>query len=248
MLKIRIIPVLTFNGIALVKTKLFSNPRIVGNPIQSAKVYNSRGVDELVFLDINATLQKRKPNLGLTKLIIDQCFMPVAIGGGITTIEDINDLLRVGADKVVIGPRSIKDLQFISEAVKYFGSQCISISVDIKNVNGQYIVFGDKKILSNLEDFMTALNQCDVGEFLITSIDRDGMMEGYDIDLYEMVNHLTRKPIIAVGGAGCPEHFSALLSKVQLSGLGASSIYHFTRYTPKDVKYELAKYNYPVRI
>ena len=120
MLKVRIIPILTFNGFGLVKTKTFTNPRMVGNPVQTARVYNSRGVDELVFLDIFATSQKRKINLKLVADVIKECYMPVAIGGGIESIEDINALLKIGADKVVIKTKAITDKKFVSEAVSFF--------------------------------------------------------------------------------------------------------------------------------
>jgi cyclase len=130
MLKVRIIPILTFNGFGLVKTKKFTNPRMVGNPVQAARVYNSRGVDELVFVDIFASSQNRKVNLKLVADVIKECYMPVAIGGGIETIEDINNLLKIGADKVIIKTKALLDAKFIDEAVAFFGSQCISIAID----------------------------------------------------------------------------------------------------------------------
>ena len=131
MLKVRVIPILTFNGLSLVKTKQFKLPRIVGNPIQSARVFNSRDVDELVFIDIMASKMKRKINLNLVKNVIKECFMPVTIGGGISSFEDISDLLKIGADKVLIKTKALNDIDFIKNAVNYFGSQCISISVDV---------------------------------------------------------------------------------------------------------------------
>jgi len=132
MLKTRIIPILTFNGFALVKTKQFDNPRMVGNPVQAARVYNSRGVDELMFIDIFATKQNRKINLKIVKDVIKECFMPVGIGGGVNTLDDINDLLHVGADKVIIKQVAFSNPNFITAAANFFGSQCISISVDVK--------------------------------------------------------------------------------------------------------------------
>jgi cyclase len=139
MLKIRIIPVLNFNGFALVKTKQFKNPRMVGNPVQSARIYNSRGVDELIFTDIFATRQDRNLNLKVVKDVIKECFMPIGIGGGIKTIDDINDLLQIGADKVIIKTIALKNSKFIQEASNFFGSQCISVSVDVikKNANNK---------------------------------------------------------------------------------------------------------------
>ena len=248
MLKVRIIPILTFNGFGLVKTKQFSNPRMVGNAVQAARVYNSRGVDELVFLDINATAQKRKLNLKLVKDVIKECYMPVAIGGGITTIEDINSLLRIGADKVVIKTMALKDRDFIKEAVHFFGSQCITIAVDaIKKPEGYFIYHnGGDFILMN--EFINQMNECDVGEFIINSVDNDGMMNGFDTELVKTLMQLTKKPIIAVGGGGQMDHYSKLFVETNISAVGSASIFHFTQFTPLDIKSELLKYNINVRL
>ena len=210
MLKKRIIPILTFNGISLVKTKQFDSIRTVGNPIQAARIHNSRDVDELIFVDIMATYQKRKMNLPLIKKIIDECFMPVTIGGGVETFEDINSLLRIGADKVIIKTKAIEDPSFISKAVDYFGSQCISIAVDAIKINGDYFIFSKYHKNISLEDFIHEMNNCKVGEYAVNSVDRDGMMQGYDLSLNKLVNQLTNVPVIAIGGAGKPEHFVQL--------------------------------------
>ena len=248
MLKVRIIPILTFNGFGLIKTKQFANPRMVGNPVQAAKVYNSRGVDELVFIDIFASKQSRKNNLSLVQKIMDECFMPVSIGGGIKTIEDINDLLKIGADKVVIKSRAIEDISFIKNAVKYFGSQCISISVDAYKENESYFIkFFDTTKL-NLEDFIESMNSCEVGEFIVNSVDNDGMMNGFDINLINKVESLTNIPIVAVGGGGDLEHFTELFKSTKIKAVGAASIFHFTQYTPLDIKKKLLEINIPVRI
>ncbi|MBT4785280.1 MAG: imidazole glycerol phosphate synthase subunit HisF [Flavobacteriaceae bacterium] len=248
MLKVRIIPVLTFNGISLVKTKQFSNPRIVGNPIQAAKVYNSRNVDELVFVDINATKQNRKINLPVVKKVIDECFMPVTIGGGIKTLDDINNLLRIGADKVLIKTMALNNLNFIVEAVKYFGSQCISIAVDvIKHESARYIFDrNDNKIL--LEQFMNDINKCEVGEIILTSVNEDGMMQGYDLELINTVVNMTKVPVVSLGGAGKLSHFEELAARGYDGAYAAASIYHFTQYTPREVKLILKNSNIPVRL
>lgn len=248
MLKLRIIPVLTFNGFGLVKTKQFSNPRMVGNPVQAARVYNSRGMDELAFIDITASKQKRKLNLKLVGDVIKECFMPVTIGGAVSTIEDINNLLKIGADKVVIKSAALTDVQFIKEAVSFFGSQCISIAVDGTKVNESYKVHNDLDIDITVEDFVMQMADADVGEFIVTSVDNDGMMDGFDPELMMLVEKCTNIPIIGVGGAGEPKHFSDLLSRSTIEAVGASSIYHFTQFTPNDVKQELKTHDKPVRI
>jgi len=247
MLKTRIIPVLTFNGISLVKTKQFNSPRIVGNPIQAARVYNNRDVDEIIFLDIKAKEQKRKLNLPMVKKIIDECFMPISIGGGVETFDDINNFLRIGADKVIIKTKAIEDPIFVSKAVDYFGSQCISISVDVIQVNGKYFIFNKKNNIP-LETFIQEMNNCKVGEYAVNSVDRDGMMQGYDLDLYKIVNQLTNIPVIAIGGAGTPEHFVKLCQSGFKGALAAASIFHFTQHTPQEIKRTLDFVKIPVRI
>ncbi len=248
MLKARIIPILTFNGFALVKTRAFKNPRMVGNPVQTARIYNSRGVDELVFLDIFASQQKRKINLKMVKDVINECFMPVGIGGGIKTLADINDLLKIGADKVVIKSSAIENTQFISEAVEFFGSQCISIAVDALRSEKGYTIFNKINPELTLVEFLQQMEHCDVGEYIVTSVDNDGEMQGFDHELVNTVNALTNKPIIAVGGAGTPKHFQELFQNTTTEGVGAASLYHFTQYTPKDVKLALKAIEVPVRL
>ena len=248
MLKTRLIPVLTFNGISLVKTKLFDSIRTVGNPIQAARVYNSRDVDELIFVDIKASVQKRKINLKLVKKIIDECYMPVTIGGGVETFEDINNLLRIGADKVIIKTKAIKDPSFISKAVKFFGSQCISIAVDVELNNRDYFIHYNKIKKMYMRTFIEQMNNCKVGEYSVNSVHRDGMMNGYDLTLYKYLNQLTNIPVIAMGGAGTPEHFVQLCQNEFKGALAASSIFHFTQHTPQEIKRALDYNNIPVRI
>lgn len=247
MLKVRIIPVLTFNGVSLVKTKQFSVPRIVGNPIQAARVYNSRNVDELVFIDIYATSQKRKINLPVVKKVIDECFMPVTIGGGVKTLDDINDLLRIGADKVLIKTMAIENKTFIKDAVNYFGSQCISIAVDVIKNYDESIIFPTNDNI-NLETFIDDMNNCKVGELIVTSVDKDGMMDGYDIELINKVEKMTSIPLVSLGGAGQPSHFEDLADSGYTGALASASIYHFTQYTPQEVKLILKKSNFHVRL
>ena len=248
MLKARIIPILTFNGFGLVKTKKFTNPRMVGNPVQAARVYNNRGVDELVFIDIFATTQKRKINLKLVADVIKECYMPIAIGGGIETIEDINDLLKIGADKVIIKTKALIDIDFIKEAVAFYGSQCISIAVDAFKTSEGYKIFNHLDIDKSLDDYVQEMIDCKVGEFVLASVDNDGMMNGFDIELINCVEKITNIPIIAAGGGGNIEHYNALFSKTNVRAVGSASIFHFTQYTPLDIKNELKKINIPVRI
>jgi cyclase len=249
MLKLRVIPVLSFNGFALVKTKQFANPRMVGNPTQTAKVYNSRNVDELIFIDIFASRQKRKINLAIVKQVIDQCFMPVSIGGGITSIEDINDLLQIGADKVVIKTAALKDPEFIINAVKHFGSQCIVVAVDfIKEADKLKIYHYDKELQVDALEFIRKMQDCGAGELFINDVNNDGMMNGFDAAAIEAICREVKLPVIVSGGAGKPADFLAIANSRNVTGMSAASMFHFTQYTPFDIKYALHEQGYPVRL
>lgn len=249
MLKVRIIPVLTFNGWSLVKTKRFSNPRIVGNPVQAARVYNNRGVDELIFIDIFATRQKRKINLRTTKDVIDQCLMPVGIGGGISTISDIKDMLKIGADKVVIKTAALVNPTFVKEASDFYGSQCISVSVDvIKNDRGIYTVYNELGISITMIDFVQKMQYLGAGEIILNSVENDGVMEGFDSIMYNEAQTVTNLPIVCVGGGGELSHYKKLFTETNCDAVGSASIFHFTQYTPLDIKNTLKSLGKPVRI
>lgn len=249
MLKCRVIPILTFNGVGLVKTKQFTNPRMVGNAIQAAKVYNSRNVDELVFLDIYASDNKRKMNLAMARQIINECFMPVALGGGISTIEDIHSLLSIGADKVILKSKIIENPEFIREAAEIFGNQCITIAIDaVKDTDGKYYLYNRLEQIIPLFEFLDQIKTYPFGEVILNSINNDGMMNGFDIELIQRVEKLINVPIVAVGGAGEPNHVLELFSKTNIEAVGAASIFHFTQYTPRDLKLAIKSTGKPVRI
>lgn len=249
MLKCRVIPILTFSGLALVKTKGFAkNPRMVGNAVQAAKVFNFRNVDELVLLDIYASDQKRKINLNLVRSIIKECFMPVAIGGGISTIEDIQNLLEIGADKVVIKNKIIESPDFINEAAHVFGNQCITIAIDAEKREGIYYLYNRLNKEIPLLDFLQQISAYKFGEIILTSVNNDGMMNGFDIELVQLVEKLINVPIVATGGAGEPSHVTELFSKTNIEAVGAASIFYFNRYTPHDLKKAIENVGKPVRI
>jgi len=249
MLKCRVIPILTFNGIALVKTKQFGlNPRMLGNAIQAAKVYNARNVDELVFLDIYASDQKRKINLNVVKLIIDECFMPVAIGGGITSIEDIHHLLAIGADKVVIKNKIIESPEFVNQASEIFGNQCITVAIDAIKKDGLYFLYNRLNKTIPLIEYLNHISVFNFGEVILTSVDKDGMMNGFDIELVKIVESIITVPIVVSGGGGNPDHYADLFSETSIEAVASASIFHFTRYTPLDIKRTLKSIGRPVRI
>lgn len=248
MLKIRIIPILTFNGFALVKTKQFSNPRMVGNPVQAARVYNSRGVDELIFIDIFASKQKRKINLKIVRDVIKECFMPVGIGGGINSLDDINDLLQIGADKVLIKSIALKNPEFIKSASNFFGSQCISVSIDIIKKDKKYIVYNDLGIDICMTDYIKMVQDLGAGEIVLNNVDNDGMMNGFDEKLISSALEISRVPIVYVGGGGQMKDYENLFQSTGCNAIGSASIFHFTQYTPLDIKNTLKKIGKPVRL
>jgi cyclase len=248
MLKTRIIPILTFNGFALVKTKQFDKPRMVGNPVQAARVYNSRGVDELMFIDIFATKQDRKINLKIAKDVIRECFMPVGIGGGIYSLDDINGLLQVGADKVILKQVAFLNPNFITTAANFFGSQCICISIDVIKKENEYFILNDNRDNIKMIDYIKIVQELGAGEIILNNVDCDGMMNGFDIDLYNIASSISNVPIVYVGGGGNLNHYEDLFSKTNCNAVGSASIFHFTQYTPLDIKNRLKSIGKPVRI
>ncbi len=185
----------------------------------------------------------------MARLIINECFMPVALGGGIKTLEDIDNLLAIGADKVVLKSKIIDDPEFINEASAVYGNQCITLAIDaIKKEDGHYYLYNrlDKKLL--LFNFLEKLKNYNFGEIILTSVNNDGMMSGFDIELVQQVEKITNVPIVVSGGAGVPNHVKELFSKTHIEAVAAASIFHFTRYTPRDLKLAIQSVGRPVRL
>ena len=252
MLKIRIMPTLLFKDIGLVKGIGFHSWRRVGSVMQAIKVYNMREVDELIFLDINATNNGKSPDFEYIDELADECFMPMAVGGGIRNIEDVSKLLRVGADKVVIGTASIKNNKIIKRVSDNYGSQCIIVSIDVK-INNQknyevYIHSGTSATGRDPISLAQEVESLGAGEILLNSIDRDGTMSGYDIEFIKSVSDVISIPVIASGGAGNYEHMALALEEGKASALAAASIFHFTQQTPLGAKLYLHKRGFSVRL
>jgi cyclase len=174
--------------------------------------------------------------------------MPVAIGGGISTIEDIHDLLSVGADKVVIKSKLIENPKFVNEAANIFGDQCITLAIDVMKTEDVYYVYNRLNKTIPLVDFLNNISLLNFGEIILTSVDNDGMMNGFDIELVQLVEKLVSVPIVVSGGAGEPKHLKELFSKTNVDAVGAASIFYFTRYTPHDLKVAISSAGRPVRI
>jgi len=248
MLRKRIIPIVLLDGFSVLKTINFKQRRNLGSPITVARTYNTRNVDELVLLDIDATKQGRAIDKFTISEIAQDCFMPLTVGGGISSIKDIQDLLTRGADKVAINSYVIEKPSFIKEASSIFGSQCIVVSVDVIEEEGKFYIFSRGEINRNLEliYWIKHAEELGAGELLINNVTRDGMMEGGGVELAALVASSVSIPVIYVGGISCPED-AALIGRTDVSAVGISSIFHFTDYTPNDCRVALAKANIPVR-
>lgn len=214
----------------MVKGKQFDNYRDTGDPIYAARVYNAQYVDELTFLDIDATNESRSTNKDIIASISKECFMPLTIGGGIKTIEDIRELLLVGADKVIINSEAYLNESLIRNSAEIYGSQCVVIGIDVKKIGNEYVTFkksGREAAGVELINHMKTMEAAGAGEFFINNISRDGEMGGYDIDLINIVTANTRLPVIACGGAGNFLHLATAYKETNVSALAMASIFHF---------------------
>lgn len=249
MLKHRIIPCVLLKNWQLVKSIQFGSFRTIGHPTATVRVYNARNVDELIVLDIDASLNDEPINTELITDMANECFMPLTIGGGIKTIEDVYTVLGAGADKVSINSEAIKRPEFIKEIATIFGSQCVVCSIDIKKVDGKYRVFNKKEGLLDIDPIELAkeYEKQGAGEILLTSIDHEGTTLGYDIELLKLFANTLHIPIIINGGMGKPEHGVEALQN-GADALAAAFIFHFTQYTPMMIKEELSRNNYPIRL
>lgn len=239
-----------YNGMHIVKTIKFGEMRTLGNPVQYAKVYDSRNVDELIFIDLAATEENRKIDLELIRNLMLECFMPITIGGGIKNIQDIADLLKTGADKVCINTAAIENPEFITQAARVFGSQCIVVSIDAKKIGKDHYVFKNRSKENTkikAADWAKKMEKAGAGEIFLTSIDRDGMMGGYDLELIKMVKSSISIPLIACGGAGKRQD---IIDAVKIGGADAvslASMFHYTGHTADSIKEHMQKAGIKVR-
>lgn len=251
MLKVRIIPTLLWKTMGLVKGVNFDSWRRIGTVMPAIKVFNTRQVDELILLDIAATAEGVEPDYNSIAEFSSECFVPLTVGGGIKNIEQIKKILRAGADKVCLNSIAYTNPDLIKEASYKFGKQCIVISIDArKNLDGSYECFsncGTHPTGQEVGKWAEKMEEMGAGEILITSIDRDGTMDGYDIQLVRCVAEKVNIPVIASGGAGEYEHMYEVLSKGKASAVAAASIFNFTQQTPLEAKKYLASKGIPVR-
>jgi cyclase len=231
MIHSRVIPCLLLRNKGLVKTVQFKNPTYLGDPINVVKIFNDKEVDELIFLDITATIENRKPSFDYMKDITSECFMPLGYGGGISNVEDIKTILGIGVEKICINSYAVKDPSFIRRASDMFGSSTIIVSLDVrKNVFGKYEVYtdgGHKPAHLDPVRFAVQMAEYGAGEILLNSIDRDGTMKGYDLNLTKMVTAAVDVPVIACGGAGNVQHLIQVVKEAGASAAAAGSMFVF---------------------
>jgi len=279
MLAKRIIPCLDVKDGRVVKGVSFVNLRDAGDPVENALYYDKQGADELIFLDITASHEKRKIILDVVERTAEDVFMPLTVGGGIKTLDDIKALLRAGCDKVSINTTAVKDPLFISRAAEKFGSQCIVVAIDAKRVADNMddatgeewfsdptlkdVILdmpargltwaisthgGRKMKLINAIAWARKMEELGAGEFMLTSMDKDGTKDGYDIELTKMISETVSIPVIASGGAGNLEHLYEGLAEGKADAVLAASIFHFREYTIKEAKEYLHSKGVPVRL
>jgi imidazole glycerol-phosphate synthase subunit HisF len=255
MLAKRIIPCLDVNHGRVVKGTNFLNLMDAGDPVEVAARYDREGADELVFLDITASHEDRAILLDVVERTAEVCFMPLTVGGGIRSLDDIRTLLSAGADKVSINSAAVRDPEFVRRAARRFGSQCIVVNIDPKRVtrSGREIweVFiSGGRVATGREALAWAqeVEHLGAGEIVLTSMDADGTQDGYDLEMTRAVVDAVLVPVVASGGAGCPEHLRAVLADAGASAALAASIFHYRQYSISETKDYLARRGVPVRI
>ena len=248
MLRSRVIPCLLIHKKGLVKTVNFKNPKYVGDPINAVKIFNEKEVDELIVLDIDASVENREPNFEMIKNLATECRMPFCYGGGITTVEQAKKIIELGAEKIAISSSAIKNLGLIREIGEEVGVQSVVVVLDLKKrgflFGGGYDIYirnGKEKVNVQLKDFINQLNDIGVGELVINSIDDDGLMQGYNNDLIALIRDWTNFPITVLGGAGSLDDIKNIIKQYKIIGVAAGSLCVFKG------KYRAVLINYPNR-
>ena len=251
MLKNRIIPCLDVKNGRVVKGINFVDLKDAGDPVEQAKIYSDGGADEICFLDITASNENRNTIYDVVKDTSKKCFVPLTVGGGVRSVEDINKLLNCGADKVSINTAAVQNAEVVIESSKKFGSQCIVVAIDAKKNGNVWEVFthgGRNNTGINAIEFARKMERCGAGELLITSMDRDGTQAGYDIDLMSKISSEVNIPVIASGGVGNLDHLVDGIKLGKASAVLAASIFHYGKYSVKQAKEYLNSKGIPVRI
>ena len=239
MLKTRLIPCLDVKNGRVVKGVNFIDLKDAGDPVEQAKFYDDSGADELCFLDITASHENRGTILGVVERTAEQCFIPLTVGGGIRTIEDIRRLLKAGADKISINTAAVKNPKLVESAAKKFGSQCVVVALDARRTNKSYEIFthgGRTQTGIDALDWAKRMESLGAGELLLTSMDRDGTQKGFDLELTQMIADAVKIPLIASGGVGKLQHLVDGVKVGHASAVLAASIFHFGAYSIGEAK------------
>ena len=251
MLKARVIPCLDVKDGRTVKGVNFVDLVDAGDPVEQARIYDEQGADELCFLDITASHENRDTLFGVVNRTAEQCFMPLTVGGGVRTVDDIRKLLIAGADKVSINTAAVHRPEFVAEAARKFGSQCIVVAIDAKAAGpGRFEIFthgGRRGTGIDAVEWARRMTGYGAGEILLTSMDRDGTGEGFDIDLTRRIADAVPVPVIASGGVGTLDHLVAGVREGGATGVLAASIFHFGAHTIAEAKAHMAEAGVPVR-
>jgi cyclase len=250
MLAKRIIPCLDIKDGRVVKGVNFVNLRDAGDPVEQARLYDAQGADELVFLDISATHEGRKTTLELVSRVAETVFMPLAVGGGIREVDDMRNLLLAGADKVSVNSAAVNRPELLSEGAMRFGAQCIVLAIDARRNDSSWEVYvNGGRVPTGIDAVEWAVRGVELGagEILLTSMDADGTLAGYDIELTRTISEAVSVPIIASGGAGSPSHFASVLTEGKADAALAASLFHDGKLLIPDLKRELQSLNVPVR-
>ena len=255
MLAKRILPCLDVNAGRVVKGVNFTNLKDAGDPVELAKLYNDAGADELVFLDITATHEARDTIIDVVYRTAEQVFIPLTVGGGIKTLENVKDLLRAGADKISVNSTAVRDPDFINQASDRFGSQCIVVAIDARrreDVNNPgwdvYVRGGRENTGIDAVKWAQEVTQRGAGELLITSMDADGTQAGYDLELTKTIAEMVEIPVIASGGAGNCHHIYEALTEGKAEAALLASLLHYGQLTVEEIKKYLSSHGVPVRI
>jgi len=251
MLKNRIIPCLDVKNGRVVKGINFVDLKDAGDPVEQAKIYSDGGADEICFLDITASNESRDTIYDVVERTSKKCFVPLTVGGGVRSVEDINKLLNCGADKVSINTAAVENPKVIEESSKKFGSQCIVVAIDAKKKNDKWEIFthgGRNNSGINALEFAKIMENSGAGELLVTSMDRDGTQVGYDNELISKITALVNIPVIASGGVGNLDHLVDGIKLGNASAVLAASIFHYGKHSVKEAKEYLDSKGIPVRI
>jgi cyclase len=247
----RIIPCLDVKDGRVVKGTQFVDLRDAGDPVEIAKIYDQQGADEIAFLDITASYEKRDILLDIVRRTAEEIFIPLTVGGGVRRLEDIRTLLKAGADKVSVNTAAVRDPQFVERASKRFGCQCIVIAIDAKRRGDTWEVFTHGgRVPTGIDAIVWAkkMEELGAGEILLTSMDRDGTKDGYDIELTRIISEQVSIPVIASGGVGTLEHLYEGLALGKASAVLAASIFHYKEYSVAQVKSFLKEKGVVVRL